>query len=372
VLPQRPRERAPVVPRMTVERGSLMLGLALAAAVLAAGVLAGVTEGFALLKGVNRFALRNDSAGAGPIFNLFLNNQLFVAVLLGTLCTARERWVRLLAMLMALADIGLEVLHGEQFMSVLGLSLSMLTPFIAVHAMNGKPVVRYLGIGAGLALLLGSVSVMYAYKGQGLDMSDTVMSRMLLQGQVWYVVDGDASLLNAPQGGGEAFGRVVDSLASSHAPTFFDEGEVSGLRDLMIAYAKSDILRYYMHDDVTFTMGQMAVPVYWFGFAGAALFIAFTGLVYGALAALQIVVAMRGGIVLLWLTTKIVSYASFGLQQGEYWNIFGIRTLSYAVIAGAWWYCFHSRSAQQTNTSMTSIASITSGTRAVPQQRKWG
>ncbi len=343
VLPERRRTLGRMVSRMTIDRTSLVLGLGLAAAVLAAGALAGATEGFALLKGVNRFALRNDSAGAGPLFNLFLNNQLFVAVLLGTLCTASSGWVRSLAFAMSVADIGLEVLHGEQFMSVLGLCLSMLSPFIAVHALNGKPVVKYLGIGALFALLLGSVSVFYAYKGQGLDMSDTVLSRVLLQSQVWYVMDGDASLFGAPAGGSAAFGRVLASLASPNAPSFFDDGVVSGLRDVMLAYGTPEILRAYIHNDVTFTMGQMAVPVYWFGFAGAAVFIAFTGLVYGALAALQIVVAMHGGIVLLWLTTKVVSYASFGLQQGEYWNIFGIRTLAYAAIACAWWYCIDAR-----------------------------
>ncbi|MCC8403292.1 DUF6418 domain-containing protein [Paraburkholderia sp. MMS20-SJTN17] len=353
VLPERRRIRGRIVPRLTIDNPSLMLGLALAAAVLAAGAIAGATEGFALLKGVNRFALRNDSEGAGPIFNLFLNNQLFVAVLLGTLWTAQSGWVRWLALSMSAADAVLEVLHGEQFMSVLGLSLSMLSPFVAILAMNGKPVKRYLVLGAVVALLLGSVSVFYAYQGQGLDTSDTMLSRVLLQGQVWYVVDGDATLFGAPQGGSAAFGRVLGSLSSLKAPTFFDDGAVSGLRDVMLAYGTPEILRAYIHDDVTFTMGQMAVPVYWFGFAGAAVFIAMTGLVYGALVALQIVVAMRGGIVLLWLTTKLVSYAGFGLQQGEYWNVFGIRTLAYAALACAWWYCVDARSARSTRPQRT-------------------
>ncbi|WP_277182825.1 DUF6418 domain-containing protein [Caballeronia sp. BR00000012568055] len=338
LLPERRRARIRIEPRMAIDKYSLFLGLGLSAIVLAAGVLAGLTQGFALLKGINRFALRNESEGAGPIFNLFLNNQTFVAVMLGTLCTASNRWVRAIALVMAVADIGLDVLHGEQFMSVLGTSLAMLAPFIAIHALNGKPVVRYLGIGALLALVLGTASVFYAYKGQGLDMSDTILSRVLLQGQVWYVVDLDAGLLSAPTGGGAAFTRVLASLASPQAPTFFDTGVVSGLRDLMLAYGTPEILRAYIHDDVTFTMGQMGVPVYWFGYAGAAVFVAFTGLIYGALSALQLIVAMRGGVILLWLTTKVVSYASFGLQQGEYWNIFGIRTITYGFIACAWWY----------------------------------
>jgi hypothetical protein len=337
------RVQQPIVARMTVQPVSVALGFSLAGAIIGAGVLAGLTGGFAFLSGVNRYALRNDSSD-GALFNLFLNNQTFLAILLGTLCTSPNRGVRWLSIAMIVVDLALEVLHGEQFMSVLGVSLCVLIPLIAIHGMNGKPVVRYLGMGAGLALLLGGASVFYAYKGQGLDVSDTVFSRFLLQGQVWYVVDNDAHLFSAPAvGGAAAFARFVSSLSSWTAPTFFDNTGTSGLRDVMMSYATPEILAAYTHDDVTFTMGQMGVPVYWFGFAGGALFIAMTGLVYGALGAIQVTLAMRGGVVMLWLATKLFSYSTFAVQQGEYWTLFGARTIFYALLALAWWYCVDAR-----------------------------
>lgn len=236
-------------------------------------------------------------------------------------------------------DLGLNVLHGEQFMAVLHIGLCSLAPFIAIHAMNGKPVVRYLGIGAGLALLLGTVSIIYAYRGQGLEVADVISSRFLLQGQPWYVVDGDARMFAAPAlGGAAAFWRFVNSLASWTMPTFFDDSQPSGLRDLMVSYMEPQLLKAYIFDDVTFTMGNMAVPVYWFGYAGGAAFVAMTGVVYGALAALQILVTMRGGVVMLWLMAKVFSYATFAVQQGDYWMMFGSRTAFYALAALAWWY----------------------------------
>jgi hypothetical protein len=87
----------------------------------------------------------------------------------------------------------------------------------------------------------------------------------------------------------------------------------------------------------------MAIPVYWFGFVGGAFFIALTGAVYGALGALQVSLAMRGGVVMLWLITKIFSYATFAIQQGEYWTLFGARTLFYMLVALIWWYCVDAR-----------------------------
>ena len=48
-----------------------------AATIIAIGVIAGLTSGFSLFSGINRYALRNDSSN-GMMFNLFLNNQSFM------------------------------------------------------------------------------------------------------------------------------------------------------------------------------------------------------------------------------------------------------------------------------------------------------
>ncbi|MPV67283.1 DUF6418 domain-containing protein [Burkholderia sp. BE17] len=333
----------PIRARMTHQPISIALGLGLVAAILATGVLAGLTGGFAVLSGVNRYALRNDASNS-TLFNLFLNNQTFVAVLLGTFCTSSNRIVRWVSVFMIVADLVLEALHGEQFMAVLHVCLTFLIPFIAIHAMNGKPVMRYLGIGSAIALAIGSVSVFYAYKGQGLDVVETVVSRFLEQGQAWYVVDGDAHLFGAPAlGGMAAFGRFAASLGSFTEPTFFSDAPASGLRDLMLSYGTPEILKAYVFDDVTFTMGNMAVPVYWFGYAGGAIFVALTGAMYGAASAMLILVAMRGGVVMLWLTTKIFAYATYAIQQGDYWTLFGARTLFYLLIALIWWVCIDAK-----------------------------
>ncbi|RQT05691.1 hypothetical protein DF044_01370 [Burkholderia contaminans] len=336
-LDERP-VRASIKARIALQPISIAMGFGLAATIIAIGVIAGLTSGFSLFSGINRYALRNDSSN-GMMFNLFLNNQSFMGFLLGTIATSSDKRIRVAAIMTMAVDLALNVMHGEQFMAVLHIGLCSLAPFISIHAMNGKPVVRYLGIGAGLALLLGAVSIVYSYRGQGLEVADMLSSRFLLQGQPWYVVDNDAQLFTAPRlGGTDAFWRFVNSLGSWTMPTFFDESEPSGLRDLMKSYTEPSVLRAYMFDDVTFTMGNMAVPVYWFGYAGGALFVAMTGLVYGALGALQIVVAMRGGVVMLWLMAKVFSYATFAVQQGEYWMMFGSRTVFYALLALVWWY----------------------------------
>jgi Family of unknown function (DUF6418) len=330
---------------ITVDSRSMMLGFALALTIIGAGVAAGLTQGFALLNGVNRYTLRNESTGTDSVlFNTFLNNQVFLAMLLGALATSKNPLVKWSSIVLIIVTTILYVLHGEQFMSVLHFGLSVLAPVVAVLLMRGKPVLRYMAIGGGVALIIGAASVFSAYQGQGLDVQNTITDRSLLQGQVWYVVDYDAHLFSAPQlGGTPAFSRFAQSLLELNQPGFDDPIGYSGLRDVMLAYGDPQLMNTYIKDDVTFTMGQMAIPVFWFGFVGGAIFIAFTGVIYGALCALQIVFALRGGVIMLWLVVKVLSYASSGIQQGDYWSFFGVRTLFYVALALLWWVLVDSR-----------------------------
>jgi hypothetical protein len=333
--------REPGPARLLLSRSSLSCGFALSLISVSAGVAAGFTNGFAFLEGVNRYAARNaGGAGTGEIlFNVFLNNELFVALFLGTAVTSANRTVRLAALILIAADLSLSVLHGEQFMSVLHFCLSVVTPVVAIRVLNGMPVTRHLCLGIGAALLIGGCSVFFAYEAQGYDAMQLLESRVLLQGQAWFVVDSDAQIFSAPiQGGAASFQRFISSLFAWSTPAFSDYAHTSGLRDLMIAYGLPRIMNAYVIDDVTFTMGQMAVPVFWFGYAGGAIFVAVGALIYGALCAWQIEVVLGGGVVMLWLIAKVISYATFALQQGEYWSMFGSRMFFYATVALIWWF----------------------------------
>jgi hypothetical protein len=332
---------------ITADSRSVVLGFTLALTIIGAGVAAGLTQGFALLNGVNRYTIRNESTGTDSVlFNTFLNNQTFLALVLGALATSKNPVVKWLSIVLIIATTGLYILHGEQFMSVLHFGLSVLAPVVAVLLMRGKPVLRYMAIGGAVALLIGIVSVFSAYREQGLDVKNTMTDRSLLQGQVWYVVDYDAHLFTAPpSGGAPAFWRFADSLLSIDQPSFDDSIGYSGLRDVMIAYGEPNLMHTYIKDNITFTMGQMAIPVFWFGLVGGALFIAFTGLIYGALCAFQIVFALRGGVVMLWLIVKLYSYAGAGIQQGDYWSFFSVRTLMYVALTYLWWVLVDSRAA---------------------------
>ena len=269
----------------------------------------------------------------------FISNELFVAFFLGTATTGQSISLRLVSIACILSDLALQIMHGEQFMSVLHFCLAVITPIVAFRTIHRKPVGRYVFLGSMAAVFIGGCSVFYAYQAQGYDAMQVIVSRFLLQGQAWYVVDSDSTIFSPPDAGGNAaFGRFTTSLFSWSTPGFNDYANVSGLRDLMISYGLPQVMNSYVTDDVTFTMGQMAVPVFWFGLAGGAMFVAGTGIVYGALAAWQIHVLCRGGVIMLWLMAKVFSYTTFAIQQGEYWSLLGSRMWFYMLLALIWWF----------------------------------
>jgi len=326
--------------------GCVALGMSITLITLAAGIAAGMANGFSFLEGVNRYNTRNANAsGIGELlFNVFLNNETFVALFLGTALTSPKWPLRLLSVACILFYLILAVMHGEQFMSVLHFCLTVIGPVIAFRAINESPVGRYVVIGSIAAVFIGGCSVFYAYQAQGYDAMQVIVSRLLLQGQVWYVVDAGSNIFSPPDaGGGAAFGRFLTSLFSWSTPAFDDYANVSGLRELMIAYGLPNVMNAYVADNVSFTMGQMAVPVFWFGLAGGAMFVACTGTVYGALSAWLIHVLRGGGVTALWLIAKVLSYATFALQQGEYWSLFGSRMWFYVLVALIWWFYVDAR-----------------------------
>ena len=56
-------------------------------------------------------------------------------------------------------------------------------------------------------------------------------------------------------------------------------------------------------------------------------------------------IAMRGGVVTLWLASKVFAYATFAAQQGDYWTMFGARTIVYLAIMALWWHCVDAKQA---------------------------
>lgn len=297
---------------------------------IAAGVLSGLLNGFALLKGVNRFAIRNEAGGdSSALFNLYLNNRVFIGIAVGLLCADGRAGYRALGRLFACAALVLSVAHGEQFMATLQQCFAIVLGFVTGRATAGRsPNGRKIAVIAGLAAGIAAIALFLTYSAQGYAAIEKIGVRLLLQGQMWYAVDSSADVWQGEAARGQ-FSTVAGHFLSWAAP---DDVASSGLRQVMNAFGVPELMDQYDENNVTFTMGQMAVPVYWFGYAGGALFVFFTGAFFGAITRMVLRVVVAGGAISVFLAAKLFSNMLFGLQQGEYWYLFGSRTLLVAAL----------------------------------------
>jgi hypothetical protein len=96
----------------------------------------------------------------------------------------------------------------------------------------------------------------------------------------------------------------------------------------MMTYGRADVIFEMFRNGVTFTMGQFAVPLYWFGYAGAVVFSAVLGLALASFGTL-VCQSLISGPIAMWFSAKFYANMLFGLQQGEYWYVFSVRSLLY-------------------------------------------
>lgn len=320
---------------------SIWIAVLVSLACLASGVLAGVLDGFATLKGVNRYAIRNaEDSSAGSLFNFYLNNRTFATIVGGLLISrgiTHSLTVKSIGMGIIFIAATLSFLHGEQFMATIQLLLSSLIPIAYLSYLQGTLNLRRLGSLVVVAAAIGLASLIAAYEIQGYNISEMIEARFVLQGQLWYLVDTDAGLFHPPSSGGwPSIYKFIQSLLELDAPSYeLALDKISGLRDLMYSYANPQLMYTMEMANVTFTMGQFAVPAYWFGLVPSIVFIVIAAVTFAfVVKCLNEAIAM-GGVITIFIAAKLFGNTTFGLQQGEYWYVFGPRSVP-LIFLGFW------------------------------------
>jgi len=301
----------------------LVLMLLFILLVVFSGAVSGVVSGFSLFEGSNRFSFRSHSGSSTLYF--FLNNRFLTLVLLGSMFAfysdVKEKAACVFG---AVVVVLLSILHGEQFTAMISLFLAFfIAPLIFLSAQGrdiGK-IVFSVGLSGGF---LATFSVLLAYSQQGVDVLELVERRLVLQGQLWYVTDLHVDSLLGETG---AFVRNIPSFFHLNVDHFIDPQVPFGMRELMYVYATSNIYEIYIENNVTFTMGQMAMLLYWFGYIGMVFFILLTGVLFGMVILYLNRAISRLDVISILLASKIFVWFVFGFQQGEYWYIFGAKTV---------------------------------------------
>ena len=296
--------------------------------VIGMGLFAGLKYGFSFSMGINRFSFRE--FGLSPSLELFLNNRFLVVILSSMLYTFSENIkLKFFGFSCVVLTIFISVLHGEQFTAMVTLFLAFfIAPLInkVIHGENIHEKIIKIGLGA---FFLGVGVVLLVYAQQGYDLKELAERRLLLQGQLWYIVD--ESSPNLLFGDFISFIRNIPSVLLLNTNEFRTPMIPYGMRELMYIYAIPDIYDIYLENNVTFTMGQMAMLLHWFGYVGMVPVVVLTGYLFGIAITYFVNSITRKDILSILLSSKILLWFIFGFQQGEYWYIFGLKTILFCV-----------------------------------------
>lgn len=331
-------QKIPTLPSIKYSKESVVLtvfakaSLLISLIVLLLGVLSGIQDGFALLKGINRFAFRSESNSL--LLEQFLNNKTFCMYLLGSvLASTKERKIKFVSITLFLSFLLVSFFHGEQFTTAVFMTLSFMSTYLIIKNLTGLQTLKLSTIFGGVAIVLASIAVLIIYSRQGYDLTQIVVDRFALQGQLWFVVHSDSYL---PEWG--YFDSFINEITSylSFNPIRYHGWIPLGMRELMYFYALPNIFLVYSDNGVTFTMGQMAVPLYWFGDKLIFVFITFVAIYLSFIVKQFVSLVKSYDLIGLFIMSKIFVWVQFGLQQGDYWYLFSAKTILALIILLIW------------------------------------
>ncbi len=298
--------------------------------VLLIGLVSGFKDGFAFLLGISRFAFRDNSTRS--LLSVFLNNRTLAVLLVSILYScASSSMLKKISLLLFVAITFISILHGEQFASMIMLLLTFSYPILLLESKLNKLVINKIFKYGCISLLLSSLAVLIIYSNLGIDLEAFAEKRLLLQGQQWYMVDTDEEI-GVFSAHLDSFIRNLPSFFHLNIYGFIDQLIPYGMRELMYVYATPNIYNAYIDNFVTFTMGQMAMLLYWFGYLGMLPWVVLTGVLFSAVIFYLNHAIFKRDLISIILASKLFSWYVFGLQQGEYWYLWGAKTILFVFV----------------------------------------
>ncbi|WP_244109460.1 DUF6418 domain-containing protein [Burkholderia anthina] len=327
ILKVKARRAGPSADRIVLTRMQARLAFAIGCAICAIGIVAGLAYGFSLFSGMDRFSFRANSGNAPLSF--FLANRLIAVFLFGILAAGPRRFGRRLAFLGMLLVMLVNVLHGEQLMSTVSLIVSFFGVRTIAEGEGSDFVGKFLRVGL-MAAVFGLGAVALSYSSQQKDVLVSVAARAVLQGQLWYAVASDQA--GRDEAKPESIGRNVSSLTAASVDDYVNLWPPVGVRELMYKFADTSLYNSYTENGVTFTMGTSGYLYFLFGFWPSLLIECLLGM-FAAVMVRALVAAMSGAnLLLLVVSAKLYALLMLGLQQGDFWYLFGVRTIATLIL----------------------------------------
>lgn len=309
--------------------GGLILGL----------ILLGLNNGFPLFTQTDRFNFRAEQA-QGFIFNTYLRQRDFLALLLGCIFTHAVALRKNSAIVGIFALIGISVLFAEKFASLITM-LSFFSMPILIDKVRKTPIIPWnkllkISLLAFGLLCLTVPIVVYIYAGElGAELGwEKFVTRAASQAQLWYIVDSD----------------VQDLFRFDYTPlreelrVMFIPNEPLRIRDvmqypyggmyhMMITYMPNSLLIDFADRGIALVMGMEAYLLKLFGWVGVWPVLAFVAAVYGGYLLYLGWSIVTIDPVRMFIAINLVGFATFAIRMGDMWMLFGLGSLRFATLA---------------------------------------
>lgn len=314
-------------PKINIGSFQVVIALSFCLVVLLLGVMAGLKDGFSYFLGVNRFTFRS-TASISFYLSFFLNNRYLAIIILGALFAfSVSSFLKWGSFFISLCIVACSFFHGEQFTAMVSFILAFVISSFLSSSSMGKDVSVKIALVSIVSLIFGAVALVAVYQVQNYNIQEILSQRFLLQGQLWYATYADITDLFR----WDAFERNIPSFFLMDVDSFTNGMIPYGMRELMYYYATDEVYNRYMEFNVTFTMGQMSMLLYWFGYIGMVIPIIMSAVALCYVLRYLYCAILSFDIISIVLSSKLYIWFVFGLQQGEYWYLFGLKTVIFVV-----------------------------------------
>lgn len=288
-------------------------------------MLFGLSNGFPLIEGIDRFRYRLDLQDGA--FVSIMNNIYLIALLMGVIAM-NIRW-RKIAITLFTALIAVLVLYSEKFTSISMLLILFLIPMGLCHAAtHGKLPLRHIFYVPGFigVITMPIILLVYGYQENPALAMQKLANRMTAQGELWWIADRDHFEFFRLEGA-----PIIADIKTWFNPAAQDPitvGTDFGLYYVMMPYAPSEIAYAAGQQGTGYVFSLFAYLMMTTGIAGVLV----VGSLIHAVYAVTVILLMRAvadlSILRSVLAMKLFIWnVSGGFIVGYLWFFFGIKSI---------------------------------------------
>ncbi len=296
---------------------------ALVAALCGWAFVIGLKNGFPALEGIDRILYWKETSSRFLFF--FLGNRPVLVLFLGVIFSVTSGRTKYTALGLFCLVMILSLLFAEKFTSICMILFVFVTPVFLGHAQALRNLsARLIPLGIVLsAITLPAILLAYGVFNDSAAARERLKARITSQAEIWYVADSEQAELATLDT--LSIRKNIAAMISSAPEQHAQSSPYLGARYYMARYLAPDRYAHYNDRGVTLTMATEGYLLKMFGWLGMLPpYLVLIG-VYCLYQAYMYYAVVTHNPLRLVLAGKLLVWANFGLNQGYFWFLIGLK-----------------------------------------------